>query len=266
MIGQITPEKRNQILQDSGAVLVGIGVGYDIRKYAPKYLLKPVFERAVDKYTKTDGKYTPILKQKFDELLVNINHGLKENNKIKIKYVDKDFKGGNNSLKGVKKGVNALFAQKENTVYLNEKLITPGFHELAHAKDYVIGLLPKLTKSFRYTSKIFGLALPVFAVCTKTKKEMPDKKLNNFQKTSNFIRNNIGKLTALALAPKLISEFRANHNGTKFAKEAKLPPHLLKVIKNTHKLSNISYLAGTLVFALSSTAAVKVKDIIASKD
>lgn len=266
MIGPITPEKRNRILQDSGAALVGIGVGYDIRKYIPKYTTKPIFEKLSSKYTHLDEKQAPVIKQKLAELLDKINHGLSDKNKIKIVYVDDNFKAENNSLKAVKKGINALFSQKEKTVYLNEKFVSPGFHEIAHAKDYLSGLLPKLSKTSKYTGRIFGLALPVFAVCTKTKKETQDKKLNKWQKSVNFIRNNIGKLTALAMAPKLIGELRANYFGTKFAKEAKLPLEVLKTIKNTHRISNMSYIAGMLIFALSSTAAVKVKDIIATKD
>lgn len=266
MISQITPDKRNQILQDSGAALVGIGVGYDIRKYAPKYITNPIFVKLSYKYTKTEEKYTPFIKQKLCELLDKINHGLKERDKIKIKYINKDFKTENNSLKAVKNGVNAIFSQKDKTVYLNEKFITPGFHELAHAKDYVSGLLPRLLTASKYTGKIFGLALPVFAVCTKTKKELPDKKLNNWQKTNNFIRNNIGKLTALAMVPRIIGEFSANNKGTKFAKDAKLPPEVLKAVKNAHRISNASYITGALILALSSAAAVKVKDIIATKD
>lgn len=266
MIGPITPEKRNRILQDSGAALVGIGVGYDIRKYFPKYTTKPIFEKLSRKYSKVDEKQAMVLKQKFAELLDKINYGLNDKNKINIVYVDNDFKAENESLKAVKKGVNALFSQKNRTVYLNEQFLSPGFHEMAHAKDYLSGLLPRLSKASKFTGRIFGLALPVFAVCTKTKKETPDKKLNKWQKSVNFIRNNIGKLTALAFAPKLIGEIRANHFGTKFAKEAKLPQEILKIIKNTHRISNMSYIAGMIILGLSSTAAVKVKDIIGTKD
>ena len=256
-------DRRRRFLQDCGASLIGLGAGYDIRKYAPKYLVRPVFQKSVTKYSKTTDAQNKLIKEKLCELLGKINSKVPEDRKIKIQFIDENFKTENKHLEAIKKGLNASFSSKNRTVYLNEKLITPGFHELAHAKDYLRGFLPAAQKASKYGGRIFSLIFPVFS---KNKREKADKPLNMLDKTTNFIRNNIGKLTFLAFVPKLATETSANFQGNKFAKEAKLPPEILKIIRKTHRLSNLSYLSGALIMALSSTIAVKIKDILASKD
>lgn len=261
-----TTDRRRRFLQDCGASLIGLGAGYDIRKYAPKYLVRPVFQKSVTKYSKTTDVQNKLIKEKLCELLGKINSKVPEDRKIKIQFIDENFKTENKHLEAIKKGLNASFSSKNRTVYLNEKLITPGFHELAHAKDYLRGFLPAAQKASKYGGRIFCFLLPVFAVCSKNKQKKADKPLNVLDKTTNFIRNNIGKLTFLGFVPKLAAEASANFQGNKFAKEAKLPPEILKIIRKTHRLSNLSYLSGALIMALSSTIAVKIKDILASKD
>ncbi len=252
------------LLQDCGASLVGIGAGYEFRKYFPRYVVKPLFEREI-KYTRTNDKQNEIIMDKLQIIHDKINKGIAERNKIKLKYIDENFKTNNSHIEAVKKGLNASFISKNRTVYLNKNLVAPGFHELAHAKDFLSGFLPKMQITEKYLGRTFGVILPIFAVCTKTKQEKPNKSLSSIDKTINFIRNNAGKLTFLAIIPKITAEASANYQGNKFAKEVKLPNEILKIVKRTHRLSNISYFIGGLSLALSSTIAVKTKDLLASK-
>ena len=258
-------DRRYNTIKDVGATLTGLGAGYEIRKLAPKYLIRPVFENRFKAYTGTTDEQNTIIREKLQEVLNKINLKLPDDKKIKIQFIDNNYKAEKKHIEAVKRGLNACFDTNTRTVWLNKKMPVPGFHELAHAKDLLSGFLPACKDATRFTGRLFGFVLPVFAVCTNKIEENPEKPLNKVEKTSNFIRNNIGKLSLIAAAPKIILEASANYKGNKFAKEAKLPPEIFKLIRKTHRLSNISYLTGAALLAFSSYAAVKIKDFISSK-
>lgn len=263
--GDNSQDRRYNTIKDVGATLTGLAAGYEIRKFAPKYLIRPVFVNRLKAYTSTTSAQNTIIREKLQDVLNKINFKLPDDKKIKIQFVDSNYKTDNKYIEAVKRGVNACFDTNTRTVWLNKKMPIPGFHELAHAKDLMSGFLPACKRASMICGRLFGVVLPVFAVCTNKIEESSDKPLNKAEKTSNFIRNNIGKLTLIAAAPKIIMEASANYQGNKFAKEAKLPPEILKLVRKTHRLSNVSYLTGAALLAFSSYAAVKIKDFISSK-
>lgn len=263
-IGENSTDRRYNILKDCGASLIGLGAGYEIRKQAPKYL-RPVFSKSLQKYACHDVIQNNLIRQKLDDVLKTINSTLPENKKIQIRYIDGNFKTNNRKLEAVKRGLNACFYSNNRTVFLNKNNPAPGFHELGHAKDFIRGIMPVAQKAARVMSKPLGIALPVFAVFTQNVESTPDKPLKPIENTTNFIRNNIGKISAVSMLPILAIEISANFQGNKMARKADLPVEILKKVRNTHRLSNISYLTGTLLLAVSSSAAVKIKDYIYSK-
>jgi hypothetical protein len=141
------------------------------------------------------------------------------------------------------------------------------FHELGHAHNFNNGGIMKLMQKVRP----LGMLLPPFlllygAFSKKSKPQSPDTELTKKQKTNNFIRDNAGKLSFIAMLPILIEEGAATLKGNKFAKEF-ISEDLAKKAFKGNCLAYLSYLGAAVLSGLAAMTAVKIKDKkIAKKD
>lgn len=214
----------------------------------PKYIFGRIYDRHLESWVKIPETQVDSFKSKLEETRENICKNYSKDKQIQIKYFVKGRKGGS-------------FSYVQNAVKLHEKRIGFGFHELAHGKDFIEGKLMPLIKADKHMKRYIGTTLPILAVCSKNFEEKDGEKLNFFQKSNNFIRNNIGKIVFLASLPLLIREGRANYIGGKLAKQAKLTAESDKAVKNAHLASNMSYLIASLMPAFAAAAAVGIKDM-----
>lgn len=161
----------------------------------------------------------------------------------------------------VRKGDNAFSLSKTNKIIIPEKKLSLSvFHEMGHMANKHFSIIGKILQK---SKKLPILALPIALIALfKTKKAPNEKTSGVIDKSTNFIKNNAGKLTLFSFLPMLVEEAMASVKGNKFAKQV-LNPALTKKVAKLNKIAYSSY----LIFAVSSTlavfTAVKVKDTIA---
>lgn len=162
------------------------------------------------------------------------------------------------------KGQNACYLQKSNKIVINsEKIGYAGFHEIGHAINKQFSKSGKFLQSLRIPAMLTSLALPVFALATnkRTEENPPQTK---WQKTKNYVKENVGKLTTLLYLPIVAEECIASARGQKLAKSV-LPKELMKNVTKTHILGASSYVACAAIVGVSAFAANKVRDAVVNK-
>lgn len=161
----------------------------------------------------------------------------------------------------IRVGKNAFFLMKNNKIIMpKNKLSLVIFHELGHA----------LNKNFSKTGRILQkcrqftlLASPIALIALlKTKKPEGVESKSKLGKTTDFIKENAGKLTFMSFLPMLAEEGLASIKGQNLAKKALNTP-LVKKLTKANKLGFLSYLNLALISSLGITLGVKVKDSIA---
>ncbi len=168
-----------------------------------------------------------------------------------------------NGVNAIENGNNAIYARKSGKILVNiEKLGIAFFHEMGHAINYNQSKFWRGAQKARTPLAITGAVLPAVALC-KRKKVEGEKPKNPIDRATTFIKNNIGKLTTLTIVPIVAEELKASQRGNKMA-EKLLSPEAFKTVKNTHKLSAISYISIAILAGLGANVANKVKDKIAS--
>ena len=162
---------------------------------------------------------------------------------------------------GLDTGTNALLLKKTKTIALPEKsLILSGFHEMGHASNNAFSFIGRLLQKCRPLTK---LAIPIVLISLFTTQKAPNEKPQGIiDKTTDFIRNNAGKLTFLSFLPTLIEEGMASLKAVNFAKKV-LDPSLVTKVAQTNKLAYITYAGVALTTTLGVALAVKAKDMIA---
>lgn len=164
-------------------------------------------------------------------------------------------------------GINAMaLPELKKIIIPKDKLSGAGYHELGHMQ---IEYFSKYGKKLQDIARKKSLAkfVPIIfllSLFTKNKKQTEDKKLNPWNKFTNFVRNNAGKLTFLTAVPLLTVEALATHKGNKLAKEV-LSETLYRKVAKSNRTAFLSYLAQALITSLSIFAGVKVKDKIQAK-
>lgn len=103
--------------------------------------------------------------------------------------------------------------------------------------------------------------LPTVALLTNKRTEANPPK-NAWQKTTTFIKENVGKLVAFAFVPTIVEETMASVKGQKLAKTV-LSKDLMKNVSKQHMLGLASYVGVAAISGLSAFAANKVRDRIA---
>ena len=193
-----------------------------------------------------------------DAILKDCNKGLCKHlpEKLKKRVVD-------NAAQLAVDGKNAFYSFSSKQLILPKKALGYAhFHELGHAINANISSIGKFLQKSRHLAL---LATPIFLIgLFKTKKAEGEKPKGAIDKTTNFIKENAGKLTFLAFMPLLIEETMATIKGAKIAKKT-MGANVAKKVLKTGAWGGASYLAVALLTTLGTTLAIKIKDAIAHR-
>ena len=167
----------------------------------------------------------------------------------------------------VEEGKNAFFSPDVNKVVIPPKgkgaLQLSVFHEIGHSMNFNTSKIGKLLQKGR----LLGLlALPIGLIALWKTKDTSDEKTNSIvDKSTDFVKDNAGKLTFATFLPTLIEEGMASIKGNKLAKNI-LKPQLASKVAKCNGIAYLTYLTAAVMAGLGMWAAVSVKDKIASKN
>ena len=105
--------------------------------------------------------------------------------------------------------------------------------------------------------------LSMIALLTNKRSENNPPK-TAWQKTKNFIKENVGKLSALAFIPIITEELMASAKGKKLAKNI-LPKKFIKNITKSNTIGVLTYIGTALAYGFAAFAGNKVRDKIVDK-
>ena len=143
-------------------------------------------------------------------------------------------------------GRQAAYVPTSNQVWVNtDKISVTGFHELGHAMNSLMSKSGKLLQKMRKPGYFIAFLMEYYAIFSRTK---PKGAPRNFQ---DYIEDNCGKITFLALSPILIEEAMASYKGVKLAKKVNMDKALVSNMKKL--LSKAWFTYGSRV-ALASLA------------
>ena len=188
----------------------------------------------------------------------------------------KDVLNSLNPFAAAYNGKNAFFNPKtspiikefmnieDNAVYVaKNKLPLATFHELGHAINYNSSKIGKALQGMRYPAMALAGLLGAIALFKAPKAE-GEKPKGFFDKATTFIKNNVGKLTFIAMVPMIIEEGLASGRAAKWAKKL-LSPELAKKVNKVNALGFATYVGGAAVAGIAAWAGTKVRDKIAHK-
>lgn len=162
----------------------------------------------------------------------------------------------------IKAGRNAFFNFSTNQILINrEKLGVATFHEMGHAVNRNFSKFWKGMQGLRLPCMALGGLFGTVALFKRKKVEGEEPK-GFFDKTTTFIKNNVGKLTLAAFAPIVAEELMATYRGNKMAKKV-LSPELFKKVQKTNRFGAMTYIAAGVGAALAAVVGSKVRDAIA---
>ncbi len=259
------------------AVGAGIGVGaYKATKFAlNKPRLKVIASSFMhipqykDEYIKVandiiKSKKLPIKIVSPDVLLPEL--ALKPKNLLQ-KFLHKIFEVKKNykkSLNATKAGYNGFFNASRKFICLNkEKFSSAVFHELGHAINFYKNGFWKKVQNMRALAKFAPLALLGTALLTPKKSQEAKEKQGIIGKTTTFIKENVGKLSMLAMLPVLAEEIKASQIGNNLAKKH-LTGDALKSVLKTNKMSMFGYASAVAITGAAVSIANKVRDKVAA--
>ena len=98
----------------------------------------------------------------------------------------------------------------------------------------------------------------------KAPKAEGEKPEGFFDKTTTFIKNNVGKLTFAAMMPMVIEEGLASGRAAKWAKKL-LSPELAKKVNKANAFGFASYILLAVATGIGALAASSVRDRLAHK-
>lgn len=174
------------------------------------------------------------------------------NKKVTLKRVLAPFVNGNN----------AGFFSGKNRIFVNvDKFGTAVFHEIGHAINYNSSPFWKVIQKMR-VPLVYAPSAFLMVSLFKRKKLEGEEPKNGFDRATDFIKNNAGKLSMLAMVPVIAEELKATLRGNKMARQLCSPDLYKKVVK-TNTLGAITYISAALLTGLSVYAAGKIKDSIA---
>lgn len=211
-------------------------------------------EKGLVKEGVTILRYSPETAEEIAEIIKKNNPIL---SKIKSKFIKRTI--GLPDIDSYKEGTNANYFPKLKKIVMPEKELSLGiFHEMGHASNN-FDLSGKLLQKSKYLGVI---GLPVLLIALLKTKKAPNEEANStISKTTDFIKNNAGKLIFLAMLPNLAEEGLASIKGIRFAKKV-LDPTLVQKMSKSYKFAFLTYLTTTLATSIGIALAVKVKDAI----
>ena len=156
-------------------------------------------------------------------------------------------------------GQNAVYLFNENKVLVNsEKLGFSAFHEMGHAMNRQMSKLGKTLQNMRSPFlRLPAVLLAIALLTNKRTEENPPQ--NKWQKFTGFVKNNVGKLSALCSVPIIAEEIMASVRGQKLAK-AVLPANLLKSVTKTNALGLLSYVGAAVATGIFACCANEIRD------
>lgn len=162
------------------------------------------------------------------------------------------------------RGANAAYFPNSNKILLNsEKIGYSGFHEIGHAMNKEFSKVGKVLQKMRIPSTFLVGTLSMIALLTNKRSENNPPK-TAWQKTKNFIKENVGKLSALAFIPIITEELMASAKGKKLAKNI-LPKKFIKNITKSNTIGVLTYIGTALAYGFAAFAGNKVRDKIVDK-
>lgn len=129
-------------------------------------------------------------------------------------------------LKDAYKGKNSFAAsfmlnsKPHTNIYMNsKKLPHTFFHEVGHAMNYQTSKFWRFLQKSRTAAAFFIPFALLTTALLKNKKQKGEKSQGFFDKTTTFIKENVGKLVFLSALPIIAEEAKASLNGQKLAKK-----------------------------------------------
>lgn len=182
-----------------------------------------------------------------------------------------------NPLYQFKMGRNAVYNTEVKKILVSNKIALSQFHELGHAMNDNFGKVGKFLQNIRkdlifrrafkktpLSGKIalFGVALLPLVSIFKNKKAEGEKPKGIFDRTTTFIKNNVGKLTFLTMLPIVAEEALASYKGEKAVKNL-INKDLFKKVKMCNRFGLMTYVTISVVAGFSAMLASKIRDKIA---
>lgn len=181
------------------------------------------------------------------------------------------------------RGKNAFFNTQNNEILAVDKMALSQFHEIGHAMNkfgkggnFLQNIRQDLI-SQKQMAKAFGQAIKIPLVgkiaagiaatialvgIFKNKKAEGEKPKGFFDKTTTFIKNNVGKLTFLTMLPMVLEEGLASFKGEKAVKGL-INKDLFKKVKLTNRLGLATYAIAAAATGIGAYMASKIRDKIA---
>ena len=169
----------------------------------------------------------------------------------------------NNTAGQIFHGANGVFAKKTNSIISGPDKSLLIFHEMGHAMNRNLGKFTRTLGNMRVAGLLGTVCLMTALI--KDKKQDGKKPEGFFDKTTTFIKNNVGKLMFMSFVPLLAEEGLASIRGQKIAKQL-LSPELYKKVVKGNALGFSSYLLMSIGAGLGAFAANKVRDKIVHKN
>lgn len=157
-----------------------------------------------------------------------------------------------------------------NEIIAVDKIALSQLHELGHAMNKY-GKIGKMLQNIRLgciknplVAIVLGgitVAIPLVGIF-KNKKAEGEKPQGFFNKTTTFIKNNVGKLSFLTALPLVLEEGLASFKGEKAVKGL-ISKYLLKKVKISNRLGLAIYVVGATIAGVAAYMTSKIRDKIA---
>lgn len=159
---------------------------------------------------------------------------------------------------------NAAYFPHTNIIMLDSlELGYAGFHEIGHAVNLHFSKIGKTLQKMRVPLIKLATIIPAAALLTN-KRTNDNPPQNIWQKTTTFIKENVGKLTTLAFVPIITEEIMASVKGKKLANTF-LPEKFLKNVTKSNTFGAASYICTAIFAGVAAYAGNKVRDKIVDK-
>lgn len=229
----------------------------EIKNSDGSVVIKTARQQLIEEYKKA----TPSTKRPFYQKSIS----QKFLSKFKF-YKDIQTKVYYRNLDDVIKGKNAFYVSDLKEIFINIKEAgSAAFHEMGHQININNPILKanwKLKHMLQNQKLLMPLLLlTAFSTNKRTPKNPPQTKL---QKTTNFVKENIGKIVFALSIPQIIDEVFASIHGQKLAKQV-MPKDLMKCVTKSHIGSAASYISYAIAMGLMAFGANKVRDIYVDK-
>ena len=163
----------------------------------------------------------------------------------------------------VEEGKNAFYHRPSKKIIISDKAQIYTMHKIGHAINYNVSKFGKVLTACRPKQGLF-LAPFMLTALIKTKKEEGEKTEGFWDKTTTFIKNNIGKITFISFLPTLFDETVASLRAHSFAKKHLSPDLVAKQAKMLGWAGSTYYIAA-ISASLLAYLSVKVKDMLIHK-